>query len=102
MNSEQRFHSDESRIQCKDGPQIDRHQPGLPVMAVQDIRAEDTARNSQRRAGEHSEAHSVIRVIGCGVTVIAPAIVKGRTIEQVKWRAGVRLVKAALISDSAQ
>ncbi len=50
MDSEQGFHPDEGRIVGKHGAQVHGDQAGLPVVTMQDARAEDAARDGQRCA----------------------------------------------------
>ena len=70
---------------------------------MQDPWAEHAARDGQRGAREHREAHGVIGIVALSIAVIPLAAIKPRSLQKVKRYTGVvDLVEAGLMNRAAE
>ena len=92
MDGEQRAAAEKGRVGGEGGAQVGGHQSRLPVVAVEDVGAEQEAGDAERGAAEDGKANVVVRIVQAGFAVEAFAVEEGRAIHQVDGKFGRRLI----------
>ena len=82
--------------------EIDRGEPALPIVTMQNPRAKDAAHHFERRARQHRKADGIVRKVARGVAVKAVAVVERRAVGKIIRCAGLDAVERYLVGGSSQ
>ncbi len=102
VDGEQGADAQIGRVRGRRRAQIGRHQSRLPVVAMEDLGAEQIARHAQGRAREYGEPDVVIRIIQAGLPVEALPVKQRRAIHQVQRELFGRLVDGGIVPGQSQ
>src|SRR3954471_21979309 len=102
MDGEEGTDAGEGRVARKRGPEVDRDEAGLPVVAVENVGGKEVARHAQGGAGEDSEANVIVRVVDAGGPVVAGAVEERRAVDEIEGELGGGLIDGGVVAGGTE